>query len=92
METLDRTPKARQRCAMMSARVRAVLGLVSELSDNERNELREELEGALLASPEEWDSAWNDELSRRIARIESGDVELVKGADVMADLRGDLSK
>jgi hypothetical protein len=77
---------------MKSARVRAVLGLVSELSDNERNELREELDGALLSTPEEWDSAWNDELSRRIARIESGDVELVDGADVVADLRGDLSE
>jgi hypothetical protein len=77
---------------MKSARVRAVLGLVSELSDSERNELREELDGALPSSPEEWDSAWNDELSHRIARIESGDVELFDGADVMADLRGDLSK
>ena len=77
---------------MKSARVRAVLGLVSELSEGERNELRAELDGMLLSSPEEWDSAWNDELSRRIARIESGDVDLVAGAHVMADLRGDLSE
>jgi hypothetical protein len=33
-----------------------------------------------------------DELSRRIARIESGDVELVEGAHVLSDLRGDLSE
>jgi hypothetical protein len=77
---------------MKSARVRAVLGLVSELSEGERNELRAELDGMPLSSPEEWDSAWNDELSRRIARIESGDVELVEGAHVLADLRGDLSE
>jgi hypothetical protein len=77
---------------MKSARVRAVLELVSELSESERNELRAELDGALPSSPEEWEGAWNNELSRRIAQIEGGDVELVDGADIMADLRSDLSE
>lgn len=77
---------------MKSARVRAVLGLVSELSESEQNELRAEFGRTLLSSPEEWDSAWNDELSRRIDRIESGDVDLVEGAHVLANLRGDLSE
>lgn len=75
---------------MKSARVRAVLGLVSELSENERNELRAELDGMFLSLPEEWNNAWNDELSNRIAQIERGDVALVDGAEIMAELRADL--
>lgn len=49
------------------------------------------LDEAYQCSPEEWSSAWNDELSRRIAQIESGEAELVDGADVIADLRDALS-
>lgn len=75
---------------MKSARVRAVLGLVSELSDNERDELRAELDGMFLSLPEEWNSAWNDELSNRIAQIERGDVALACGAEIMAELRAEL--
>jgi hypothetical protein len=53
-----------------------------------RKELRNELEGA--CSPSEWKRAWNDELSRRIAQIEAGDIELVEGDEVLADLRRDM--
>jgi Putative addiction module component len=90
-ETLAAGRRTRQASAMQSPRVRAVLGLVSELSDDERSELRAELDGALSSSPEEWDRAWNDELSRRMAQVESGEVELVDGDQVMADLRDDLT-
>lgn len=76
---------------MSSARVRTVLGLVAELSDAERHELRTELDGAIAASPEEWEREWNDDLSRRMAQIENGEVDLVDGDDVLGDLRADLS-
>jgi putative addiction module component (TIGR02574 family) len=53
-----------------SARVRAILELVSELSEAEREELGDELHADL--TPEEWKSAWDEELSRRINQIEGG--------------------
>jgi hypothetical protein len=56
-----------------SVRVRAILQLVSELSEAEREELRDELDAEL--TPEQWKSTWDDELSRRIAQIEGGEVE-----------------
>jgi putative addiction module component (TIGR02574 family) len=56
-----------------SARVRAILELVSELSEAEREELGDELDADL--TPEEWKSAWDEELSRRINQIESGKVQ-----------------
>lgn len=77
---------------MLSVRVRAVLDLVEDLSDDERSELRERLDGVLgAASAREWDRAWSDELSGRIAQIEGGEVELVDGDAVLADLRADAA-
>lgn len=76
---------------MSSVRVRAVLGLVAELSDTERRELHAELDGASAASAKEWEGEWNDELSRRLTQIENREVELVDGDDVLADLRADLA-
>ena len=74
---------------MMSPRVRAVLELLEEMSETEREELRTELNG--VPSPTEWKQAWNDELARRIHDIENGAVELVDGDDVLADLRRDAA-
>jgi hypothetical protein len=74
---------------MPSPRVRAVIELLDEMNDEERKELRNELEG--VCSPTEWKRAWNDELARRIAQIEAGDVELVDGDDVLAELRRDMA-
>lgn len=76
---------------MSSTRVRAVLGLVAELSESERSELREELDGSYATSPREWEREWNDELTRRIAQVENGEVDLVDGDDVMSELRDDLA-
>ncbi len=76
---------------MSSVRVRTVLGLVAELSESERSELREQLDGSLASSPAEWQREWNDELSRRMAQVESGEVDLVDGDEVLADLRADLA-
>jgi hypothetical protein len=76
---------------MSSMRVRTVLGLVAELSDGERLELHAELDGAFASSPREWEREWNNELSYRMSQIESGEVDLVDGDEVLADLRSDLA-
>jgi Putative addiction module component len=76
---------------MSSARVHTLLGLVAALSDAERRELHTKLDGAFATSEKEWESDWNGELSRRMAQIENGEVELVDGDDVLADLRSDLT-
>lgn len=47
-------------------------------------------EGAAL-SPEEWDAAWSDELARRIGQIERGEVKLLDGEQVMAEMRARLA-
>ena len=69
---------------MPSPRVRAVIALLDEMNEEERKELHHELENA--CSPSDWKQAWNEELSRRVAQIEAGDVELVDGDKVLADL------
>jgi Putative addiction module component len=69
---------------MRSPRVRAVLELVAELSADERGELREELDGALCV-PDEWDRAWNDELTHRIMEIERGEAKLLTEEELFAD-------
>jgi len=76
-------------CPMPSPRVQAVIALLDEMNEEERKELHDELENA--CSPSEWKQAWNEELSRRIAQIEAGDVELVDGDEVLAELRRDLA-
>ena len=74
---------------MMSPRVRPVIELLDEMNDEERKELRSELEGVI--SPSEWKRAWNDELAHRLAQVEAGEVELVDGDDVLAELRRDMA-
>ena len=74
---------------MTSPRVRAVIDLLDEMNDEERKELQSEL--ATAATPTEWKHAWNDELAQRIAQIESGEIELVDGDEVLADLRRDIA-
>jgi len=68
----------------MSPRVRAVLDLVSELTEDERSELRAKLGGDELEETE-WTAAWNDELSQRMAQIERGDVKLLTREEFWAD-------
>ena len=74
---------------MTSPRVRAVIDLLDERNAEERKELQGELAGA--ANPTEWKRAWNDELAQRSAQIEAGEVELVDGDAVLADLRRDMA-
>jgi hypothetical protein len=66
---------------MSSPRVRAVLEVVSEMTDEERAERRDELEG----STEEWSAAWTVELERRMAQIEHGELKLLTREEFFAD-------
>jgi hypothetical protein len=70
----------------MSPRVRAVLEIVSEMTEDERKELRYELgtpadgldEAARAA-------AWNNELSRRLTQIERGEVQMLTEEELFAN-------
>jgi hypothetical protein len=68
----------------MSPRVQAVLDMVSELTEEERAELRAKLDGVELDEAE-WIAAWNDELSQRMAQIERGEVKLLTREEFWAD-------
>ncbi len=70
----------------MSPRVRAVLDIVSEMTEAERDELRDEL-GAPVDGLDEttWKAAWNDELSRRMTQIERGEVRLLTEEELFAN-------
>lgn len=47
--------------------------------------------GEAAMAPEDWESRWNDELSRRIGQIERGEVELLDGEKVMAEMRARIA-
>jgi hypothetical protein len=68
----------------MSPRVRAVLELVSEMTEDERRELREKLGGDEL-DEKEWTTAWNDELAHRMTQIERGEVKLLTEEEFFAN-------
>ncbi len=68
----------------MSPRVQAVLELVSEMSEDERAELREKLSEDILGE-KEWMAAWSGELSRRMSQIERGEVELLTREEFWSD-------
>ena len=68
----------------MSPRVRAVLELVSEMTEDERLELREEL-GTDELDEKEWTAKWNDELAHRMAQVERGDVKLLTEEEFFAN-------
>lgn len=70
--------------AARSPKVRAVLELIAEMSDDERGQLRETLSSA-VAAPADWDAAWNDELGRRIAQVERGEARLLTEEEFFAD-------
>ena len=70
--------------AAQSPKVRAVLELIAEMSDEEHGQLRETLSRA-VASPADWDAAWNDELGKRIAQVERGGARLLTEDEFFAD-------
>jgi antitoxin component of MazEF toxin-antitoxin module len=88
-EALDVSTEGSQAIGMPSPRVRAVIELLDEMNEEERKELRTELESE--RTPSEWKRAWNDDLARRIAQIEANELELVDGDEVLADLRRDMA-
>ncbi|HEV3193009.1 MAG TPA: hypothetical protein VGY54_21025 [Polyangiaceae bacterium] len=65
---------------MASPRVRAVLDIVSAMSAEERDELRDELDG----TSEESAVAWTEELERRMGQIERGEARLLTCQDFFA--------
>jgi hypothetical protein len=79
-EPLDIGAAVTHASPMPSPRVRAVLNLVSEMTDDERTELRDELDG----TTEQWESEWSDELQRRMAQIERGEVKLLTREEFFA--------
>jgi hypothetical protein len=68
----------------MSPRVRAVLDLVSAMTDDERAELRGELDGADVDDAT-WNAAWSSELARRIEQVERGEVKLLSADEFWND-------
>lgn len=68
----------------MSPRVRAVLDLVSEMTEDERAELRKKLDGDDL-DESEWNAEWNDELARRMSQIERGEVRLLSEEELFSN-------
>ncbi|MCG8555582.1 MAG: addiction module protein [Proteobacteria bacterium] len=73
----------------MSDPVEEILAQLPHLSAEERAVLRAELDAVEQSSdsPEEIEAAWRDEIVRRIRSIQSGEAELVDGADMMRRLR-----
>ena len=64
---------------------------VAQLGENERAELALALISSLDGEPETGvDEAWRVEITRRIAQIERGEVQLVPGDEVFARLRRKL--
>ena len=58
------------------------------LSEQDRARLAEELLASLDQGPDlELDAAWNHEIQRRVAEVESGTVTLVSAEDVHAEAR-----
>jgi hypothetical protein len=63
---------------------RPLAAIVSEMTEDERDELRAELEGDGCTS-DEWTAAWNDDLARRMAQIERGEAQLQTEEEFFAD-------
>jgi hypothetical protein len=55
------------------------------MNDEERRELRAELEELGECTSEEWASAWSQELGRRMAQIERGEVKLLTEEEFFSD-------
>ena len=63
----------------------------AQLTERERAELALELIESLDGEPEAGvDEAWRNEVARRIAQIERGEVQLIPGDEVFARLRRKL--
>ena len=78
----------------MSAVLDELKAQVLKLSPPDRDELLSALIASLDGEPEgtpgEIARAWDEEIARRIAQLDSGEVETVPFEDVMAELRAKL--
>ena len=63
-----------------------------KLPANERQELADEIYDSLDDEPVDpaWESAWSDEIVRRVQEIADGNVHLVDADDMHAELRDEL--
>lgn len=72
----------------MSTLVEELSARAKALSTQDRARLAEELLDSLQGEPDaEADSAWDREIERRVAEIESGAVQLIPAEDVHAEAR-----
>lgn len=72
----------------MSTLVEELSARAKALSTEDRARLAEELLDSLHGEPDaEADSAWDREIERRVAEIESGAVQLIPAEDVHAEAR-----
>ncbi len=71
----------------MNPRVKAILEQVSQLTEDERMELEDEMLLGAPAEQEAIEKAWADELVRRIADVDSGRVKMIPVEEAMARLR-----
>ncbi len=77
----------------MSTRADTILGTALALPPDERAWLAEELIASLDQGKDSAvDSAWAAEIERRIAEVESGEVETLSWEDARARIRARLAK
>ena len=80
----------------MSATLEQVTKEVRELSPQDRQELLarliRDLEPEADGSPPEIEAAWDVEISRRLAEIDSGKVKLVPAEEVFAKIQARLDE
>ena len=64
------------------------------LPAEDRQALAEELYESLHEKPvdPEWESAWTDEIAKRMKEIEDGTAELIDADVVFAEIRADLAE
>lgn len=67
--------------------VARIVAAALELPEGDREEIIRRVQATL--TDDDVDQAWRAEVRRRLARIETGDVEWIDGEEVMAELRAD---
>lgn len=73
----------------MSLTYQQVTNAAMQLSPDERADLAEKL-WISIDTPEAIAAAWDEEIARRIAQLDAGEVETVPAEEVIAELRARL--
>jgi len=71
---------------------RDLLAEALELNADERLRLATELLNSVEGEEEEWSKAWSEELDRRAAELDNGEVELLDAKEVVAEVRANLKR